>query len=94
MKFSNGVITLLLSSLVAVDGLSLGFGGGLSQKVLGDGDPVPGENPLKYCQKDHSDDLLTLEKVDLSPNPPVKYVLSVAYSAAHSDRNTEAALSR
>ncbi|KAI9054672.1 hypothetical protein LZ554_001824 [Drepanopeziza brunnea f. sp. 'monogermtubi'] len=66
MKFSSSILTLLLSSLVAVDGLSL-FGG---QKVLGDGGPVPGDNPLTFCKADHSTDILTLQKVNLSPNPP------------------------
>lgn len=69
MKFSISVLTLLLSTLVASEGLSF-FGGG--QKVLGDGAAVPGDNPLTYCKKDHDDDLLVLEKVNLSPNPPLK----------------------
>jgi len=72
MKFSSSIVTLLLSALFAADGLSFSLGSGLSQKVLGDGSPVPGDNPLSFCQKDHSDDLLTLEKVDLNPNPPLK----------------------
>ncbi|KAG0639818.1 hypothetical protein HOY80DRAFT_885817 [Tuber brumale] len=32
---------------------------------------IPGENPLKHCDGDHSDDVLTIEKVDLIPNPPI-----------------------
>ena len=72
MKFSLSILTLLLSTLVASDGLSF-FG---SQKVLGDGAAVPGDNPLTYCKKDHDDDILVLEKVNLTPNPPVKYVRS------------------
>ncbi|PVH83325.1 putative Phosphatidylglycerol/phosphatidylinositol transfer protein [Cadophora sp. DSE1049] len=66
MKFSLSLISLLLSGLVAVEGLSL-FGD--SQKILGGG-AVPGDNPLTFCQEQHDDDILTLEKVDLSPNPP------------------------
>ncbi|KAK0118254.1 Phosphatidylglycerol/phosphatidylinositol transfer protein [Cadophora gregata] len=66
MKFSLSVISLLLSGFVAVEGLSL-FGD--SQKILGGGE-VPGNNPLTFCQEQHDDDILTLEKVDLSPNPP------------------------
>jgi hypothetical protein len=31
---------------------------------------VPGENPLEFCFADRSRDLLTIDKVDLSPNPP------------------------
>ncbi|KAK2759502.1 Phosphatidylglycerol/phosphatidylinositol transfer protein [Arachnomyces sp. PD_36] len=32
--------------------------------------PVPGNNPLLFCN-DPKDDILTIENVDLSPNPPV-----------------------
>lgn len=74
MKFSLSILTLLLSTLVASNGLSF-FGGG--QKALGDGETVPGDNPLTYCKKDHDDDLLVLEKVNLSPNPPLKYNVSL-----------------
>jgi len=76
MKFSTGLIALFLSYLVAADSLSF-FGGG--QKVLGDGAAVPGDNPLTYCKKDHDDDLLVLEKVNLTPNPPLKYASLVQH---------------
>jgi len=66
MKFSLSLVTLLLSTLVASEALS--FLGG--QKVLGDGAAVPGDNPLSYCRAEHDDDLLLLEHVNLSPNPP------------------------
>jgi len=36
---------------------------------------VPGDNPLQHCQ-DPKDDVLTIESVDLSPNPPKAYVRS------------------
>jgi hypothetical protein len=68
MKFTLSILTLLLSTLVASDGLS--FLG--SQKTLGEGGAVPGDNPLTFCKKDHDDDLLVLEKVNLTPNPPLK----------------------
>lgn len=71
MKFSLSLITLLLSSLVASEGLSFSFGG---QKPLGDGAAVPGDNPLSYCRAEHDDDLLVLDHVNLSPNPPQAYV--------------------
>jgi hypothetical protein len=74
MKFSASILPLLLSPLVAADGLSFRFGS--TQKALGDGEAVPGNNPLKFCKKDHDDDLLVLEKVNLTPNPPVKYVFA------------------
>ena len=82
MKVTLSLLTLALSTLIAADGLSFGasfaardlsaFG---KQKALGDGGAVPGDNPLTYCKKDHDDDLLKLEKVNLTPNPPVKYVV-------------------
>ncbi|OAA68401.1 ml domain containing protein [Niveomyces insectorum RCEF 264] len=31
---------------------------------------VPGQSPLEFCPKDHTDDLLTIQSVNLSPNPP------------------------
>lgn len=31
---------------------------------------VPGENPLEFCYDDHSKDLITIDEVTLSPNPP------------------------
>jgi hypothetical protein len=67
MKLSLSLITLLLSSLVASEGLSFSFG---SQKPLGDGEAVPGNNPLSYCKAEHDDDLLVLDHVNLTPNPP------------------------
>jgi hypothetical protein len=73
MKFSLSLITLLLSSLVASEGLSFSFGG---QKPLGDGEAVPGDNPLTYCKAEHGDDILVLDHVNLTPNPPQAYVYS------------------
>jgi len=68
MKFSVTVLTLLFSTLVAADGLSF-FGSG--QRVLDDkGGPVTGDSPLKYCKAQHADDILSLDHVNLSPNPP------------------------
>jgi hypothetical protein len=67
MKFSSSIATLFLSTLVAAEGLSL-FGGG--QKILDGSLSVPGESPLEYCQPGHDDDLLTIEHVNLTPNPP------------------------
>jgi len=39
------------------------------QKTLDDDLSVPGDNPLQYCAKP-DDNILKIEKVDLSPNPP------------------------
>jgi hypothetical protein len=71
MRFSTTLTTLLLSSLVASKSLSA-FGG--EQHVFDDSLAVPGESPLEYCQPNHESDLLIIEHVDLSPNPPKAYV--------------------
>lgn len=31
---------------------------------------VPGQNPLKFCDADHDDDIITIDEVILTPNPP------------------------
>ena len=72
MKLSLSLITLLLSSFFASEGQSFSFAG--KQKALGDGAAVPGDNPLTYCKKDHDDDILVLDHVNLSPNPPTAYI--------------------
>lgn len=77
MKFSISLITLLFSStFVTAEGLSF-YGNG--QKVLDDkGGPVPGNNPLTYCKADHSSDILSLDHVNLNPNPPTAYAKSLS----------------
>jgi len=74
MKFSIGFLALLLSSFVTSKGLSTGFGFSVTggQKPLGDGAAVPGDNPLSFCKADHDDDILVLDHVNLTPNPPLK----------------------
>jgi hypothetical protein len=71
MKLSITFLSLSLSTLVASSILGQSILGGKS-KALGDGAAVPGDNPLTYCKASHDDDLLILEKVDLTPNPPLK----------------------
>ncbi|KAL8702473.1 MAG: hypothetical protein Q9201_004345 [Fulgogasparrea decipioides] len=66
MKSLLALVSLALSTLVASK--SFLFGG--SQQPLGDGDlSVPGDNPLVFCS-DPSDFILTIDNVDLDPNPP------------------------
>lgn len=36
---------------------------------------VPGESPLEYCGETRND-VLKLEKINLTPNPPIPYVSS------------------
>jgi len=83
MKFTTSLLTLLLSTLVASDRLSLesyvkvsgALANGISiggQKALSEGGgAVPGNSPLTYCNPVHDDDILVLDHVNLTPNPPV-----------------------
>jgi hypothetical protein len=36
----------------------------------GDDLDVPGQNPLKFCEADREKDIITIEEVVLTPNPP------------------------
>jgi hypothetical protein len=71
MKFSASLFTLLLSTIVASEGLSF-FGS--DQHPLDDSLAVPGESPLEYCQATHEEDILIIQHVNLTPNPPSPYV--------------------
>ena len=77
MKPITTLLTLFLSSIVA----SSSFFGG-EQRVLDDDVSVPGDNPLKYCQGDISKDILTIKHVNLSPNPPEKFVYNASKRSA------------
>ncbi len=70
MKLITAILPFFLSSLVASKSSS--FWGG-EQRVLDDVS-VPGDNPLNYCQLDTSKDILTIQHVNLTPNPPEKLV--------------------
>jgi len=73
-------ISLLLSLLYAAAvSANIGFGfsvGGDAQEpsTIKDDDElkVPGQNPLFYCANP-DDDILTIDQVDLDPNPPAAY---------------------
>jgi len=67
MKFLSTIAPLLLSTLVVADGLSF-FSD--KQTVLDESLQVPGQSPLLFCQANHDADLLLIEHVNLSPNPP------------------------
>lgn len=69
--------TLVLATLSVVGATATPWGG--SQAVIQEQYKVPGDNPLYFCG-DPADDLLKIEKVDLSPNPPKPYVVPRAVS--------------
>jgi hypothetical protein len=73
MKVSTTFLALLLSSLVAAEGLSFNLFS--DQKPLaGERVAVPGDSPLTYCKGEHDDDLLVIDHINLDPNPPAKCV--------------------
>ena len=67
MMLAPILLTYLFSLLAAANSLS--FFGGKEQRPVQDDYPVPGENPLEFCQKPDNY-LLTINNVDLTPNPP------------------------
>jgi len=68
MKLFAVVAALLFCSLVTTESLPL-FGG---QEVLDSYTnlSVPGDNPLQFCQDTSESDILIIEHVNLTPNPP------------------------
>ena len=66
MKIFGILSVALLSASASARGLS---GWGSDQSALEEQFPVPGDNPLLYCAKP-ADNILEIENVDLSPNPP------------------------
>jgi hypothetical protein len=43
--------------------------------LLNDDLKVPGDSPLEFCPKEHVEDIVQIESVDLLPNPPKAYVV-------------------
>ncbi|CAF9904688.1 MAG: Phosphatidylglycerol/phosphatidylinositol transfer protein [Alectoria fallacina] len=67
MKLTPTLLLLFLSSFATSNSLSF-FSS--NQQVLDENHKVPGDNPLEFCDK--SDDyILTINNVDLEPNPPL-----------------------
>lgn len=69
MRLSATLIAIAAG--VAQAGL-LDFGG--SKVTVNEHLKVPGDSPLELCDKAHNLDILTIEKIDLAPNPPQAYV--------------------
>lgn len=68
MKFST-ITTCLAVCLAPASALSV-FNGKAASVVVNDDLKIPGDSPLEFCPGDHSADLVKIDKVDLSPNPP------------------------
>lgn len=76
MRLSAALIAIAAG--VAQAGFGLNFGG--SQVTINEDLKIPGDSPLELCPKAHDLDILTIEKVDLSPNPPQAYVTPGEYT--------------
>jgi len=85
MKFLAVAASALLASSVSARSSIFGSSPDIAPNVDGSLS-VPGENPLQHCQ-DPKDDILTLESVDLSPNPPKAYVPPTPHPAAYTPTN-------
>ncbi|KAK5011700.1 ML domain-containing protein [Cryomyces antarcticus] len=68
MKITTVLAPLLLTSAVAASRL-VNIVAGTQQVALEDNLAVPGNSPLFFCSKADKD-ILTIEHVDLTPNPP------------------------
>lgn len=86
MKTTSLLVTLLYAAAASANigfGLSVGAPNSKQEPLPSDSDDlaVPGENPLQFCAKP-DDDILTIESVDLDPNPPAAYAhISVPHTA-------------
>jgi len=76
MRLSAAVIALLSTSASA---LSIFRGDEQKGITIQDDLDVPGQSPLKFCKPDRKDDIITIDKVVLTPNPPEAYVSSSAF---------------
>ena len=71
MRFSAAVALLSACAAPAV-ALSI-FNGNAPDVTPNDDLKIPGESPLELCPGEHDKDLVHIDSVDLSPNPPRAY---------------------
>jgi hypothetical protein len=67
MKLSS-LLTVLFST--SISAAAFGWNSGNDQVHLKEEFTVPGANPLLFCE-DPANNILTIDKVDLDPNPPL-----------------------
>ncbi|CAK7203647.1 Phosphatidylglycerol/phosphatidylinositol transfer protein [Sporothrix eucalyptigena] len=79
--------TALLALLSTASAASLNFFGG--DAGAREDLKVPGKSPLEFCPSDHSNDILTIKSVDLSPNPPLAGVELVINAVASVSKTIE-----
>lgn len=72
MRFSTAFVALLSASVAPARALGL-WGSDQTAVVADDPLKIPGESPLKLCRKGQEDDIVSIDSVDLLPNPPKAY---------------------
>lgn len=77
MRLSGALVAF--SAAVAHAGFGLNLGGS-NQVTVNEDLKIPGNSPLELCPKAHDKDVLTIENVDLMPNPPKAYVISAIHT--------------
>ncbi|KAI9167123.1 Phosphatidylglycerol/phosphatidylinositol transfer protein [Paramyrothecium foliicola] len=68
MRFAT-VAACLTACLAPAAALSV-LNGNAPDLAINDDNKIPGDSPLELCPGDHDKDRVTIERVDLSPNPP------------------------
>jgi len=71
MRLSTLPLISLLTASVSAGNLFQQLAGNQMSLTGGESQKIPGKNPLQHCTDDLSEDVLTIEEVDLIPNPPV-----------------------
>lgn len=72
MRLSSAVY---IAALSASNLVSAGSWFGTGDVIVNDAQKVPGDSPLQFCDANHDEDTVHIDKVDLSPNPPEAYVI-------------------
>lgn len=67
MRFLTATALVATLGLTSASSASSWFS---SDITTNDALKVPGNNPLEFCNADHGDDTITIDNVDLAPNPP------------------------
>jgi hypothetical protein len=70
MRLSIAVVGLLSAIAAPAAAFDL-FPSSEQNHLGGDGDKIPGNSPIEHCDNSHSHDIIQIEKVDLTPNPPL-----------------------
>lgn len=76
MKLSTTLSVLsLLTASAAASNLFQQLAGSTTVIKVSGGSVIPGDSPLQHCG-DTGGDILSINKIDLTPNPPIPYVSS------------------